>query len=245
MNKTAIIIPSRMSASRLAGKPLLKINNLPIICHVVNKAQEANIGEVYVATEDQEIVDVVKENGGKAVLTGKHATGSDRIFEGYKKLNLKGINYLINLQGDEPMIDPEDIINLNNKMIENNINIGTLGTDFKNDSLLENDNVVKVVTEKKLDANNFAKAKNFFRKSSNENNLNVYHHIGVYAYKVSTLEKFISLKQTKNEIQKRLEQLRALDNNIDIMVVLAKSSPIGVDTKEDFLAIKKIMEYKS
>ena len=245
MNKTAIIIPSRMSASRLAGKPLLKINNLPIICHVVNKAREANIGEVYVATEDQEIVDVVRENGGKAVLTGKHATGSDRIFEGYKKLNLTGINYLINLQGDEPMINPEDIINLNNKMIENNINIGTLGTDFKNDSLLENENVVKVVTEKKLDANNFAKAKNFFRKSSNENNLNVYHHIGVYAYKVSTLEKFISLQQTKNEIQKRLEQLRALDNNIDIMVVLAKSSPIGVDTKEDFLAIKKIMEYKS
>jgi len=245
MNKTAIIIPSRMSASRLAGKPLLKINDLPIICHVVNKAQEANIGEVYVATEDQEIVDVVKENGGKAVLTGKHATGSDRIFEGYKKLNLTGINYLINLQGDEPMINPKDIINLNNKMIENNINIGTLGTDFKNDSLLENENVVKVVTEKKLDANNFAKAKNFFRKSSNLNNLNVYHHIGVYAYKVSTLEKFISLQQTKNEIQKRLEQLRALDNNIDIMVVLAKSSPIGVDTKEDFLAIKKIMEYKS
>ena len=245
MNKTAIIIPSRMSASRLAGKPLLKINNLPIICHVVHKAQEANIGEVYVATEDQEIVDVVKENGGKAVLTGKHATGSDRIFEGYKKLNLTGINYLINLQGDEPMINPEDIIKLNNKMIENNINIGTLGTDFKNDSLLENENVVKVVTEKKLDANNFAKAKNFFRKSSNENNLNVYHHIGVYAYNVSTLEKFISLQQTKNEIQKRLEQLRALDNNIEIMVVLAKSSPIGVDTKEDFLAIKKIMEYKS
>ena len=244
MNKTAIIIPSRMSASRLAGKPLLKINNLPIICHVVNKAREANIGEVYVATEDQEIVDVVRENGGKAVLTGKHATGSDRIFEGYKKLNLTGINYLINLQGDEPMINPEDIINLNNKMIENNINIGTLGTDFKNDSILENENVVKVVTEKKLDANNFAKAKNFFRKNSNDNNLNVYHHIGVYAYNVSTLEKFISLQQTKNEIQKRLEQLRALDNNIDIMVVLAKSSPIGVDTKEDFLAIKKIMEYK-
>ena len=245
MNKTAIIIPSRMSASRLAGKPLLKINNLPIICHVVNKAREANIGEVYVATEDQEIVDVVRENGGKAVLTGKHATGSDRIFEGYKKLNLTGINYLINLQGDEPMINPEDIINLNNKMIENNINIGTLGTDLKNDSILENENVVKVVTEKKLDANNFAKAKNFFRKNSNDNNLNVYHHIGVYAYNVSTLEKFISLQQTKNEIQKRLEQLRALDNNIDIMVVLAKSSPIGVDTKEDFLAIKKIMEFKS
>ena len=245
MNKTAIIIPSRMSASRLAGKPLLKINNLPIICHVVNKAREANIGDVYVATEDQEIVDVVRENGGKAVLTGKHATGSDRIFEGYKKLNLTGINYLINLQGDEPMINPEDIINLNNKMIENNINIGTLGTDLKNDSILENENVVKVVTEKKLDANNFAKAKNFFRKNSNDNNLNVYHHIGVYAYNVSTLEKFISLQQTKNEIQKRLEQLRALDNNIDIMVVLAKSSPIGVDTKEDFLAIKKIMEYKS
>ena len=234
-----------MSASRLKGKPLLKINNLPIICHVVNKAKEANIGEVYVATEDKEIVDVVEKNGGKAVLTGKHQTGSDRIFECFKKLNLKDVNYLINLQGDEPMINPEDIIKLNNKMIENNLDIGTLGSELKNNSMLENENIVKVITEEKLDIENITKAINFFRKSSNKKNLNIYHHIGVYAYKVSILEKFIKLKQTKNEIQERLEQLRALDNNINIMVVLAKSSPIGVDTKEDFLAIKKIMEYKS
>jgi len=245
MNKTAIIIPSRMSASRLKGKPLLTINNLPIICHVVNKAKKANIGEVYVATEDKEIFDVVEKNGGKAVLTRKHETGSDRIFECFKKLKLKDVNYLINLQGDEPMIDPEDIIKLNNKMIQNNLDMGTLGCEFNSNSILKNENIVKVITQEKLNINNFSKALSFFRKSQNKKILNIYHHIGVYAYKVSILEKFINLKQTKNEIQERLEQLRALENNISIMVLMAKSSPIGVDTKQDFLAIKKIMEYKS
>ena len=94
-----------MSASRLKGKPLLEVNNLPIICHVVKKAKQANIGDVIVATEDKEIFDVVESNGGKAVITKNHKTGSDRIFEGLKKIKAKDIDYVINLQGDEPMID--------------------------------------------------------------------------------------------------------------------------------------------
>jgi len=234
-----------MSASRLKGKPLLKINNLPIICHVVEKAKEADIGEVIVATEDKEIAIAVKKNGGKAILTGNHNTGTDRIFEAFQKLKIKDVDYVLNLQGDEPMIDPKDIINLNNLMIKNNSEIGTLASVIKENTILNNENVVKVITKEKLEKNNFTKAINFSRKNLSKQNSNIYHHIGIYAYKVSVLEKFINLNQTKNEIENHLEQLRALDNNITIMVALAKSSPIGVDTKEDFIAIKKIMEYKS
>ena len=245
MNKTIIIIPSRISASRLKGKPLLKINNLPIICHVVKKAKETAIGEVVVATEDKEIVFAVEKNGGKAILTRQHKTGTDRIFEAFQKLKRNGVEYVLNLQGDEPMIDPNDIINLNNLMIENNSDMGTLASEVKKDSILNNENIVKVITKEKLENNKFTKALNFSRKNLSKQNSNIYHHIGVYAYKVSVLEKFINFNQTKNEIENRLEQLRALDNNITVMVALAKSSPIGIDTKEDYIAIKKIMEYKS
>ena len=143
------------------------------------------------------------------------------------------------------MIDPKDIINLNNLMIKNNSEIGTLASVIKENTILNNENVVKVITKEKLEKNNFTKATNFSRKNLSKQNSNIYHHIGIYAYKVSVLEKFINLNQTKNEIENHLEQLRALDNNITIMVALAKSSPIGVDTKEDFIAIKKIMEYKT
>ena len=130
-------------------------------------------------------------------------------------------------------------------MTEHNSDIGTLAAEIKEDSVMNNVNVVKVITEKKLKNNNFVKALNFSRINFAKENFNVYHHIGIYCYKFSVLEKFVQLDQTKNEIENRLEQLRALDNNIKINVALAKSSPIGVDTKEDYLALKKIMEYKS
>ena len=126
MTKTLILIPSRMAATRLPGKPLLKINNLSIVSHVFKRAEEANIGEVVVATENQEILEDVIKNGGKAVLTSRnHKTGTDRIFEAYKKLNIKNIDYILNLQGDEPDINKDDIINLNNLMINKELEIGT------------------------------------------------------------------------------------------------------------------------
>ena len=245
MNKTVIIIPSRMSAIRLKGKPLLEINNLPIICHVVKRAKETGIGKVIVATEEKEILTAVKKNDGEAILTGNHKTGTDRIFEAFQKLKITDTEYVINLQGDEPMINPKDIINLNNLMIKNNSDIGTLASEIKEDSILNNENIVKVITKEKLENNKFTKALNFSRKNLSNKNYNIYHHIGIYAYKVSILEKFINFNQTKNEVENRLEQFRALDNNITIMVALAKSSPIGIDTKEDYIAIKKIMEYKT
>ena len=234
-----------MAASRLRGKPLLEINNVPIICHVLNKAMETGL-EAFVATEDKEIVTAIEQNcAGKVILTGNHKTGTDRIFEAFKKLKIENVDYILNLQGDEPMIDPKDIINLNKLMIKNNSDIGTLASEIKKDAILANENIVKVITEKKLENNNFVKALNFLRKDLKKENSNIYHHIGIYCYKVSVLEKFINLDQTKHEIENRVEQLRALDNNIKINVALAESSPIGVDTKEDYLALKKIMEYKS
>ena len=233
-----------MSATRLKGKPLLEINNLPIICHVVKKAKETDIGNVIVATEDKEIVAAVEKNDGKAILTGNHKTGTDRIFEAFKKLKIADIDYVVNLQGDEPMIDPKDVVKLNDLMIKTNSDIGTLASEIKESSVLSNENIVKVITKKKLENNNFTEAVNFSRQNLTKQSFNIYHHIGIYMYKVSVLKKFVNFNQTKNEIKNRLEQLRALDNNIKIMVGLAKSAPIGVDTKEDFLAIKKIMEYK-
>ena len=234
-----------MAATRLPGKPLFKINDLSIISHVFKRAEETNIGEVVVATDNQEILEDVIKNGGRGILTSnQHKTGTDRIFEAYKKLDIKNIDYILNLQGDEPDINKEDIINLNNFMINNKSDMGTLAAVIKDDKMLDNKNVVKVITKNSLDEKFFSTAINFTRDNLFKNYNNIYHHIGIYSYKVNALEKFVSLSQSKNEIQNKLEQLRALDNKIKINVALAKSSPIGVDTKEDYLAIKKIMEYK-
>ena len=241
--KTLTIIPSRLSATRLPGKPLLKINDLSIISHVFKRAQEANIGEVIVATEDQEIVDDVIKNGGRAILTGRnHKTGTDRIYEAFQKLEVEDVDLIMNLQGDEPAINIEDIISLNKKMVSNQSKMGTLAAKMKDLKDLENENIVKVITKKNLNEDQFSIADTFLRSSSKL--ANIYHHIGIYCYSTETLKKFVELNQSKNEIENNLEQLRALDNNIAINVALANSSPIGVDTEEDYLALKKIMEYK-
>ena len=233
-----------MSATRLPGKPLLKINGISIISHVSKKAVEANIGDVIVATEDQEIIDDVKRNGFNAILTSnKHKTGTDRIHEALKKSYIKDIDLIMNLQGDEPAIDIEDIKKLNDKMSKNYSDLGTLAASITDDSYLNNENIVKVITEKSLKEDHFSRARTFLRKSEKIDN--IYHHIGVYCYSKDTLERFVKLGQSKNEIKNRLEQLRALDNNININVSLAQSSPIGVDTHEEYLALKKIMEYKN
>ena len=234
-----------MAATRLPGKPLLKINNLSIISHVFKRAEEAKIGEVVVATDDQEILKDVLKNGGKAILTKKdHKTGTDRIYEAYEKLDIKNIDYILNLQGDEPDINKDDIINLNKLMINQDAELGTLAAKIQDNRMFDNKNVVKVITDKKLQENNFPLALNFTRDNLSKNYQNIYHHIGIYSYKINILKKFISLDQTFNEKENKLEQLRALDNKLNINVALAKSSPIGVDTEEDYLAIKKIMEYK-
>ena len=245
MSKTVILIPSRLSATRLPRKPLLKINGLSIISNVFNKAKEADIGEVYVAAEDKEIVDDVISNGGKAILTSnKHKTGSDRIFECYEKLDLADIDYIINLQGDEPNIEINDLKHLNKLIRFHKPEIGTLASEINDKSNLNNENIVKVITDIKIDDKNFPIALDFKRKAKNSYS-NIYHHLGVYAYKPNILKKLVNFQQTNNEIKNKLEQLRAIDNKIKINVGLAKFCPIGVDTMEDYIALKKKLEYNS
>ena len=241
--KTLIIIPSRLGATRLPGKPLLKINNKSIISHVFKRAQDSGIGDVVVATENTEIVEDVTMNGGRAILTGNnHKTGTDRIYEAFKKLKFKDVDLIMNLQGDEPAIYIEDIVSLKDKMINYQSKMGTLAAKIENEKDFQNKNIVKVQTKYNLQKDSFSEAEAFSRISIKLDN--IYHHIGIYCYSTETLKKFVELNQTKNEIEQRLEQLRALDNSIKINVALAKSPPIGVDTEEDYMALKKIMEYK-
>ena len=243
--KTLVIIPSRLSATRLPGKPLLKINGKSIISHVVRKAEAANIGEVFVAAEDQEIVDDVRKNKGQAILTKKkHETGTDRVYEALNLINRNDIDFVMNLQGDEPLMNIDDIRNLNFLMGKFNKKLGTLASKISDDQIFKKSSVVKVNTDKSFEASEFPNAINFSR-NINTKIENIYHHLGIYCYKLETLKNFVSYNQSRNEIKNKLEQFRALDNNIKINVALAKSSPVGVDTKEDFLAIKKIMEYKA
>ena len=202
--KTLVIIPSRLSATRLPGKPLLKVNGLSIISHVFKKAEEANIGEVIVAAEDQEIVDDVKKNGGQAIMTkNSHKTGTDRIYEALVRFDNSKIDLVMNLQGDEPLINIDDIKNLNNKMIENSTNLGTLASAILDKKLYEKESVVKVITKEELTNKNFPEAINFSRKISDQNK-KIYQHLGIYCYQKETIKNFVSYKQSSNERKYRL-----------------------------------------
>ena len=245
MSNTVILIPSRLAATRLPNKPLLKINNISIINHVYKIAKSSLIGESYVATGDKEIFEEVTKNGGKCILTKKdHKTGTDRIFEAYQELKEDSIEYVVNLQGDEPMLDIEDVNNLLKKTIEKKSKISTLACKIEDEKFFLNKNIVKVTTKEELHQKNLSKALSFTREIKNIQKY-IYHHIGIYIYNVSYLEKFVQLEQTQNEKMQKLEQLRLMDNNIEIDVGLAKTKPIGVDTTEDYIEIKKIMEYKN
>ena len=194
--KSLIIIPSRLGATRLPGKPLLKINNKSIISHVFKRAQDADIGDVVVATENMEIVEDVTMNGGRAILTSNnHKTGTDRIYEAFKKMNLNDVDLIMNLQGDEPAINIEDIVSLKDKMINHQSKIGTLAAKIENEKDFQNENIVKVQTKSNLqEEDSFSEAEAFSRISKKLDN--IYHHIGIYCYSAETLEKFVKLNQT-------------------------------------------------
>ena len=247
MSKTIVLIPSRLRATRLPNKPLLKINNLSIIQHVYMRAQESGVGKVYVVTGDKEIVENIKRINGKYILTKKkHKTGTDRVFEAYKKIRNKiKCKYIINLQGDEPFICPKDIVNLNKSVKSSNSDIGTLGMKISRCEFAKT-SIVKVITQDNLSKKKMSRAIKFLRfyKNKNKKKNNIFGHIGIYQFKASVLEKFINLKQTKNEIKNRLEQLRAIDNGINIDVVYTKKRSLSIDTVKDYVEIKKIMEYK-
>ena len=242
MKNTAIIIPTRLGAKRFPNKPLEKINNVPMIIHVLNRAKESKVGDVFVATPDHEIFQVVEENGGKAILTKEnHQSGSDRVYEAYIKEIKDDVELIINLQGDMPNIQPDSISKLVNLMQNNDCDIGTLASCIKNKNDIINPNVVKVHTEQALKDDNFLKAKDFFRVRKNLNNEKIYHHIGIYAFTNIALTKYVKLDRSRLEIERNLEQMRAMENNLIIKVGLCASLPLGVDTKEALAKVSKGM----
>ena len=242
MDKTAIIIPSRLDAVRLPNKPLELIKNKEMILHVYEAAQKTNTGDVYVATPDQKIIDLVSNNGGKAILTEvNHQTGTDRIYEVFKNHLKSEPDLIINLQGDMPNIDPKAITNLVSYMSEGKCDIGTLASTFSSESELADENNVKVATKNKLKINQFDQAIDFFRQDTKEYE-NYFHHVGIYAFTNKALVRYVSLKRSKLELERKLEQLRALENSMSIHVGYINSSPLSVDTKSDLMEVRKIME---
>ena len=213
-----------------------------MIIHVLNRAKEAKVGEVFVATPDKEIFDLVKKSAEKAILTSdKHFSGSDRSYEVYIN-NLKDkVDLIINLQGDMPNIQPKSISKLEKLMRENNFSIGTLAAPIKNKSDFTNQNIVKVQVHEKLQNNNFLEAIDFFRSKKDLKNQIIYHHIGIYAFTSDALTKYVTLSRSNLEIERNLEQMRALQNNIKIGVSLSDSCPLGVDTQSDLVKVTKEM----
>ena len=243
MKNTAIIIPTRLGATRFPNKPLAKINNMPMIIHVLNRAKESKIGEVYVATPDNEIFQVVKENGGKAILTKPdHLSGSDRIYEVYTKELKNNVDLIINLQGDMPNIKANSISKLEKLMRSNDCDIGTLASYIADKNEITNMNVVKVQMDEMLKDDDFFIAKDFFRTKKDLNHEKIYHHIGIYAFTNIALTKYVKLSRSKLEIKRNLEQMRALENNLIIKVGLSNTLPLSVDTEEDLAKVTKEMK---
>ena len=243
MKNTAIIIPTRLGAKRFPNKPLAKINGVPMIIHVLNRAQESKIGEVLVATPDDEIFQVVKENGGKAILTKPdHPSGSDRVYEAYIKELKNNVDLIINLQGDMPNIKPNSISKLEKLMRSNDCDIGTLAFSIVDKNEIADMNVVKVEMDEILKGDDFFKAKDFFRIKKDSNHEKIYHHIGIYAFTNIALTKYVKLSRSKLEIKRNLEQMRALENNLIIKVGLSNTLPLSVDTEEDLAKVTKEMK---
>ena len=242
MKNTAIIIPTRLGAKRFPNKPLAKINGVPMIIHVLNRAKESKVGEVLVATPDNEIFQVIKENGGKAILTKPdHPSGSDRVYEAYiKELKNNNVDLIFNLQGDLPNLKSNSITKLEKLMRSNDCDIGTLASSIVDKDEITDMNVVKVEMDEVLKDDDFFKAKDFFRIKKDLNHEKIYHHIGIYAFTNVALTKYVRLSRSKLERERNLEQMRAMENNLIVKVGLGDSTQ-SVDTKSDLDKISKEM----
>lgn len=251
------IIPARLASTRLANKLLLEIDGKPLILHTLAQAKKSkHIHRVIVATDSEEISNVVNESGNEAVLTGaNHQSGSDRIAEVAETLPENSI--VVNVQGDEPMISPDTIDWAIEAILnDENADISTTCEKIKNAEDVLNPNIVKVVTDENDYAIYFSRSPIPFPRDAvnkygsiedaliNENELiSLYRkHTGLYVYRREYLLKFTKLAQTKLEKTEMLEQLRALENGAKIKVVETTESSIGVDTQEDLENVRFILE---
>lgn len=245
MTNTLILIPARMASTRLPGKPLAELNGMPMICHVVDRAREAQIGEPIVATDSAEIRTAVEAHGARAVITRTdHESGSDRIWEAVMAVDPEAkIEFVINVQGDLPTIEGDTIRQSVLPLETATVDIATLATEIRTESEKFNPNVVKAigtpVGKDRLRALYFTRATAPYGEGP------LYHHIGLYAYRRSALQKFVSLEQSTLEKREKLEQLRALENGMRIDIQLVESVPLGVDTPEDLERARAVLLEKS
>jgi 3-deoxy-manno-octulosonate cytidylyltransferase (CMP-KDO synthetase) len=239
--RTLVLIPARMAATRLPGKPLLDIAGLPMIVHVLRRAEAAKIGRVAVATDTPEIAAVVKGHGGEAVMTRPdHPSGSDRIYEALGKLDpRRETEIVVNLQGDFPTIPPDNIRSVLSPLADPAVDIATLAAEIHAEEESSNPNVVKMVGSP-LSARRF-RALYFTRAIAPWGDGPRYHHVGLYAYRRQALERFVSLPPSVLERQEKLEQLRALEAGMRIDVTIVDTVPRGVDTPADLETARQIL----
>ena len=233
MNNALIVIPARMHASRLPGKPLADIAGEPMIVHVWRRAMAAEVGRVVVATDAEEIFAAVREAGGEAIMTrGDHVSGSDRVFEAVSKVDPDGDrDIVINLQGDLPTLEPRLVRACLEPLATKGVHISTIACEIKSKDERSNPNVVKVVGSPI--GPNRLRALYFTRATAPHGDGPLYHHIGMYAYRRNALERFVSLKPSVLETREKLEQLRALEDGMRLDVALVDTVPLGVDTPAD------------
>ena len=239
----AIIIPARYGSSRLEGKPLLKANNKPIIQWVWEKAKSCEkVNRVIIATDDERIFNCCKEFDAEVEMTSaEHKSGSDRIAEVAKRH--PEIGYIINLQGDEPLIEKSNIeLVIDGILDDENADISTLVREIQEENEINNPNLVKCVFDCNHYAMYFSRSKIPFER--NIGKAKFYGHLGIYGYKKEALFKMTSLAQTTYEQAESLEQLRALQNGMKIKVAIVNNIPVGIDTMEDFEKFKSMVEEK-
>ena len=230
---TLILIPARLASTRLPNKPLADIAGVPMIVHVVRRAAESGLGRAVVATDAPEVAAAVTDHGFEAVMTGAHhQSGSDRIFETLQALDPEGrVTTVVNVQGDLPTIEPQLIRAAVKPLADRTVDIATLGVEIVREEEKTNPNVVKIVGSPLSPSR--LRALYFTRATAPWGEGPLYHHIGLYAYRRSALERFVSLKPSVLELRERLEQLRALEAGMRIDAEIVHSVPLGVDTPED------------
>ena len=243
---TIIVIPARMASARLPGKPLADIAGLPMIVHVWRRAVESNLGQVLVAAAESEIVHVIRSHGGDAMMTDPQLpSGSDRIAEALRLRDPAGrYQYVINLQGDLPAIEPLAVQRCLAGLSNETVDISTIAARIDSDGDAANPNIVKAIAplgpEREV-----AFARDFVRDLEPSHVAPYWHHIGVYAYRRAALERFVALPVSPREAERKLEQMRALDNGMKIAVVRVETVPLGVDTPADLDSARRMLKPKA
>ena len=245
MADVLVLIPARMAATRLPGKPLADIAGQPMIVHVLRRAEAAAVGAVVVATDSEEIEAVVRKAGGRAVMTGAHhASGSDRVFEAMGKIDPRAqASVIVNVQGDMPTLDPSAIAAAVSLLDDTAVDIATPAAEIVRAEERGNPAVVKIagtpVGPSRLRALYFSRATVPFGEGP------LYHHIGLYAFRRRALERFVALPQSALEKRERLEQLRALEAGMRIDVAIVDAAPLGVDTPDDLARARAMLSGQS